>query len=73
MNDIAAECKVQRHHPEWTNVFTRTHIKWTTHNPKGLSAKDTYMARFCDDVAARRGEVSSTGHDGDAAAGDTKE
>ncbi|KAK1818195.1 hypothetical protein LTR12_007347 [Friedmanniomyces endolithicus] len=69
MNDIAAECKMQRHHPEWTNVFTRTHIKWTTHSPKGLSAKDTHMARFCDDVATRRGEmVLSASGDSDAAA-----
>ncbi|TKA82061.1 hypothetical protein B0A55_01502 [Friedmanniomyces simplex] len=56
-SDVAAECKVQRHHPEWTNIFTRTHIKWTTHNPKGLSHKDTYMAKFCDEVATKRGEL----------------
>ncbi|KAK0251329.1 hypothetical protein LTR29_017471 [Friedmanniomyces endolithicus] len=67
MNDVAAECKAQRHHPEWTNVFTRTHIKWTTHSPKGLSAKDTHMAQFCDDVATRRGELLSASQDGDAA------
>lgn len=56
MNEIAAECKQQKHHPEWTNVFNRTHIKWTTHAPPGLSGKDTHMARFCDEVAERYGE-----------------
>ncbi|KAK3115462.1 hypothetical protein LTR53_005164 [Teratosphaeriaceae sp. CCFEE 6253] len=59
MNDVAAECKRQRHHPEWANVFTRTEIRWTTHRPRGLSSKDTVMARFCDEAAARHGEVGS--------------
>ncbi|KAF2771218.1 transcriptional coactivator/pterin dehydratase [Teratosphaeria nubilosa] len=57
MNDIAGECKVQRHHPEWSNVYNRTTIRWTTHKPQGLSLKDTAMARFCDEVAGRYGEV----------------
>jgi hypothetical protein len=38
-------------------------IRWTTHNPKGLSDKDVEMARFCDMKAAEVGakEVSSAG------------
>ncbi|KAK4570222.1 hypothetical protein LTR86_002302 [Recurvomyces mirabilis] len=56
MNKVAEKCKEQRHHPEWTNVFNRTAIKWTTHTPRGLSLKDTYMAKFCDDVAEHLGE-----------------
>ncbi|KAK3656825.1 hypothetical protein LTR56_002806 [Elasticomyces elasticus] len=56
MNEVAAECKAQKHHPEWTNVFNRTTIKWTTHNPEGLSNKDTHMAAFCDAAAKRHGE-----------------
>lgn len=56
MNDVAAECKKQKHHPEWTNVFNRTNIKWTTHSPPGLSGKDTYMANFCDEAAEKHGE-----------------
>ncbi|KAK5677243.1 hypothetical protein LTS10_010432 [Elasticomyces elasticus] len=56
MNEVAAECKAQKHHPEWTNVFNRTTIKWTTHNPEGLSSKDTHMAAFCDAAATRHGE-----------------
>ncbi len=56
MNEIAAECKSQKHHPEWTNVFNRTHIRWTTHVPRGLSLQDVRMARFCDEAAIRHGE-----------------
>jgi hypothetical protein len=56
MNEVAKECMVQRHHPEWTNVFNRVVIRWTTHAPRGMSLKDTYMARFCDEAAERHGE-----------------
>jgi 4a-hydroxytetrahydrobiopterin dehydratase len=57
MNVVAAECKRQKHHPEWTNVFNKTHIRWTTHNPEGLSRKDTEMARFCDEAGKQFGEA----------------
>ncbi|KAK5125833.1 hypothetical protein LTR85_012109 [Meristemomyces frigidus] len=56
MNDVAEECQRQKHHPEWANVYSRTEIRWTTHSPKGMSAKDTHMARFCDEAAQRHGE-----------------
>jgi len=56
MNEVASECKKQKHHPEWTNVFNRTNVRWTTHSPKGMSVKDTHMARFCDEAAERHGE-----------------
>ena len=57
MNKVAAECKKQKHHPEWSNVFNKTHIRWTTHNPEGLSTKDTVMAKFCDDTGKEFGEA----------------
>ena len=57
MNEVAAECKKAKHHPEWTNIYSKTHIRWTTHNPEGLSGKDTQMARFCDQAAEKAGEL----------------
>ncbi|KAK5108956.1 hypothetical protein LTR62_007671 [Meristemomyces frigidus] len=79
MNQVAEECKAQRHHPEWTNVFNRTAIKWTTHKPLGLSLKDTHMARFCDEVAAELGEQLEDGQgvevkrvEGEGSVGDQK-
>lgn len=57
MNTIAAECKVRRHHPEWTNTYNRTTITWTTHKPEGLSTKDVEMAEFCDRVGGEVGEI----------------
>jgi 4a-hydroxytetrahydrobiopterin dehydratase len=57
MDTVATECRARKHHPEWTNVYNRTHVRWTTHNPEGLSSKDVGMARFCDEVASGKGEV----------------
>lgn len=56
MDAVAAECKVQKHHPEWANVYNRTHVRWTTHKPEGLSYKDLAMAEFCDAKARDFGE-----------------
>lgn len=57
MSEVAEECKKQRHHPEWTNVFTKVHVRWTTHVPQGLSGKDAKMAEFCDGAARRWAET----------------
>ena len=56
MNHVAGECKKQKHHPEWTNIYNKTHIRWTTHNPEGMSSRDVNMARFCDDAGEQFGE-----------------
>jgi 4a-hydroxytetrahydrobiopterin dehydratase len=64
MNRVADQCKKSKHHPEWTNIYNRTHIRWTTHNPAGLSEKDTAMARACDEIAAELGEIVEEGGNG---------
>ncbi|QIW94809.1 hypothetical protein AMS68_000327 [Peltaster fructicola] len=66
MNYVAAECKKQKHHPEWTNIYNQTRIRWTTHNPEGLSAKDTLMARFCDEAGQQFGEIKEARTDQEA-------
>lgn len=61
MDAVAAECRREKHHPEWANVYNRTHVRWTTHRPEGLSLKDLKMAQFCDERADEFGEeVSAT-------------
>jgi 4a-hydroxytetrahydrobiopterin dehydratase len=57
MNAVAEECKVKKHHPEWSNVYNTTFIRWTTHSPPGLSTKDIEMAQFCDGQALVFGEL----------------
>ncbi|KZF21254.1 transcriptional coactivator/pterin dehydratase [Xylona heveae TC161] len=57
MNLVAAQCKKARHHPEWSNVYNTTYIRWTTHSSDSLSGADLAMARFCDERAAELGEI----------------
>ncbi|KAF1987046.1 transcriptional coactivator/pterin dehydratase [Aulographum hederae CBS 113979] len=57
MNRVAAECQKAKHHPEWANVYNRVHIRWTTHQPPGLSENDVNMVEFCDRLAEELGQV----------------
>lgn len=57
MSAVADECKTRRHHPEWSNVYSRVSVTWTTHDPPGLSAADVDMACFCDIKAGELGEM----------------
>jgi len=65
MNSVAEQCKVTRHHPEWSNVYNKTSIRWTTHNPEGLSSKDIDMAKFCDQAADECGELPPSPENGE--------
>jgi len=57
MTAVSLQCKLKKHHPEWSNVFNTTFIRWTTHNPKGLSTQDLDMATICDTLARDFNEV----------------
>ncbi|KAK0643568.1 pterin 4 alpha carbinolamine dehydratase-domain-containing protein [Cercophora newfieldiana] len=58
MTAVSIQCKIKKHHPEWSNVFNTTYIRWTTHNPKGLSTQDIEMAIACDAIARDLGEIA---------------
>lgn len=55
MAQVALAAEKHNHHPEWSNVYNRVSITWTTHDVDGLSTNDIAMARWCDQVAARVG------------------
>ncbi|KAK1729189.1 hypothetical protein CaCOL14_007778 [Colletotrichum acutatum] len=57
MTAVSLQCKIHNHHPEWSNVYNTTFIRWTTHSPKGLSDKDLKLALICDALAKDFGEV----------------
>ncbi|KAI8946901.1 pterin 4 alpha carbinolamine dehydratase-domain-containing protein [Xylaria longipes] len=67
MTAVSLQCKLKNHHPEWSNVYNTTYIRWTTHNPEGLSAKDVELAGLCDSLARDFGEVVVAVDSGDAA------
>ncbi|EFQ27675.1 pterin 4 alpha carbinolamine dehydratase [Colletotrichum graminicola M1.001] len=71
MTAVSLQCKIHNHHPEWSNVYNTTFIRWTTHNPKGLSGKDLKLAMICDALARDFGEVEvppAAGVEGDGEA-----
>ncbi|KAG5928056.1 hypothetical protein E4U42_001331 [Claviceps africana] len=57
MTAVSLQCKLKNHHPEWSNVYNTTFIRWTTHSPKGLSDKDVSLAALCDALARDFGEL----------------
>lgn len=54
MTAVALEAEKRNHHPEWTNVYHRVEITWTTHDAPGLSTLDVEMAQICDKAAERK-------------------
>ncbi|KAK7956106.1 pterin 4 alpha carbinolamine dehydratase-domain-containing protein [Apiospora aurea] len=57
MTAVSLQCKLKNHHPEWSNVYNVTFIRWTTHSPKGLSTQDVELAAICDGLARDFGEI----------------
>ena len=52
MAQIAIAAEKHNHHPEWSNVYNKVRITWTTHDVQGLSSNDIAMARLCDQAFA---------------------
>ena len=52
MTRVALVAERQNHHPEWSNVFNRVTIRWTTHSEGGVTELDVKLARACSRFAA---------------------
>ena len=48
MSKVALLAESADHHPEWSNVYNRVEIRLTTHDCKGLSARDMKLAKKID-------------------------
>ena len=48
MTEVALVAEKRDHHPEWSNVYNKVEIKWTTHDAGGLTDRDIELARLCD-------------------------
>ena len=53
MAQLALRSEAHNHHPEWSNVYDRVTVTWTTHDVDGLSRLDLEMAQAADDAFAR--------------------
>ena len=51
MTRVALEAEKLDHHPEWSNVYRTVDILLTSHDVKGLSARDIALARVVDLIA----------------------
>ena len=52
MTRVALAAERQNHHPEWSNVYNRVTIRWTTHSEGGVTELDLKLARACSRFAA---------------------
>ena len=52
MTRVALAAERQNHHPEWSNVYNRVTIRWTTHSEGGVTELDVKLARTCSRFAA---------------------
>jgi 4a-hydroxytetrahydrobiopterin dehydratase len=50
MTRVALAAEKMDHHPEWSNVYNKVSITLTTHDAKGLSAKDIELAGKIDQL-----------------------
>ncbi|EFX03320.1 pterin-4-alpha-carbinolamine dehydratase [Grosmannia clavigera kw1407] len=65
MTAVALQCKLKNHHPEWSNVYNTTFVRWTTHSPTpGLTRRDTELAALCDALARDFGEITVSSGEG---------
>ena len=51
MTRVALAAERANHHPEWSNVYNRVLIRWTTHSSAGLTDLDIQLAQSCDHFA----------------------
>ena len=45
---VALAAERENHHPEWSNVYNKVTLRWTTHSVDGVSALDVKLAKKCD-------------------------
>jgi 4a-hydroxytetrahydrobiopterin dehydratase len=50
MTHIALECEVRNHHPEWSNVYNRLQLRFSTHDAGGLTQSDFDLATIADRI-----------------------
>lgn len=51
MSRVAMAADKADHHPEWSNVYDKVHLRWTTHSEGGISNLDVKLAGLCNAFA----------------------
>ena len=53
MTAVALAAEKHHHHPEWSNVYGRVSIRFTTHEAGGLTSLDFIMANLAEKAYGR--------------------
>jgi 4a-hydroxytetrahydrobiopterin dehydratase len=48
MTRVAIEAERMNHHPEWSNVWNKVHVRLSTHEAGGLTDKDFQLAEIIE-------------------------
>jgi len=48
---IGFEAEHMNHHPDWSNVYNKLHVKLRTHDADGITEKDFTLAKKIDVIA----------------------
>lgn len=50
MTGVALAAEKADHHPEWSNIYNKVHIRLTSHEAGGLTEKDVALAQRITDI-----------------------
>ena len=53
MKSAAPAIEKMNHHPEWSNVYDRVVVDFTTHDAGGISVKDVDLAKQLEAIASK--------------------
>jgi len=51
MTSVAQAAEARDHHPEWSNVYNRVSIAWSTHDAGGVTTLDFDLAQQVNKLA----------------------
>ena len=51
MAGAALHCERLNHHPEWSNVYAKVHVRLVTHDQNGVTDLDASLARLMEELS----------------------
>lgn len=51
MVQMGIEAEKMNHHPDWSNVYNKLHVKLSTHDAGGITEKDFALAKKMEEIA----------------------